>query len=347
MTRFTLFALVLLWALIRPSVWAQTAPAQVESPSAQVDKLFEKMDKTISPGCAVAAMKDGKILYERGYGMADLDHNVPITPTTVFHVASMSKQFTAASIVMLAQERKLSLDDEVRKYVPELPDFGVPITIRELVHHTSGLRDQWDLLGLAGWRYSLDLITDEDVLSIMSRQKDLNFPPGSKHMYCNTGYTLLAQVVKRVSGSVVPRVYDVAHLPAARYEELALPRRSRRDRQEHGLRIRAGEGHFPNQYHEFRYRRSYQPPDDGRRPSTVGREFLQPACGRAGDDQANVGAWEIEQWRATGLRLWAGCRQVSRFTNDRPRWRRCGLSLGHDSFPGTAFYGSMPVQPLS
>jgi len=132
--------------------------------------------------------------------MADLDHNVPITPTTVFHVASMSKQFTAASIVMLAQEGKLSLDDPVRKYVTELPDFGSPITIRELVHHTSGLRDQWDLLGLAGWRYSLDLITDDDVLSVVSRQRDLNFPPGSRHLYCNTGYTLLAQIVKRVSG---------------------------------------------------------------------------------------------------------------------------------------------------
>ena len=200
MTRFRLLALVVLPTLVQPSVWAQTPPAQAERLSEQVDKLFEKMDRTISPGTAVAAMKDGKILYERGYGMADLDHNVPITPAIVFHVASMSKQFTAASIVMLALEGKLSLDDEVRKYVPELPDFGVPITIRQLVHHTSGLRDQWDLLGLAGWRYSLDLITDDDVLSIMSRQKDLNFPPGSKHMYCNTGYTLLAQVVKRVSG---------------------------------------------------------------------------------------------------------------------------------------------------
>ena len=197
---FRFFALLLLSALVQPKVWSQTAATQAERPSEQVDKLFEKMDRTISPGCAVAAMRDGKILYQRGYGMADLDHNVPITADTVFHVASMSKQFTAAAIVMLAQERKLSLDDEVRKYVPELPDFGAPVTLRQLVHHTSGLRDQWELLGLAGWRYSLDLITDDDVLSIMSRQKDLNFPPGSKHMYSNTGYTLLAQVVKRVSG---------------------------------------------------------------------------------------------------------------------------------------------------
>jgi CubicO group peptidase (beta-lactamase class C family) len=200
MMSFRFFALLLLSALVQPTVWSQTAATQAERPSEQVDKLFEKMDRTISPGCAVAAMRDGKILYQRGYGMADLDHNVPITADTVFHVASMSKQFTAAAILMLAQERKLSLDDEVRKYVPELPDFGAHVTLRQLVHHTSGLRDQWELLGLAGWRYSFDLITDDDVLSIMSRQKDLNFPPGSKHMYSNTGYTLLAQVVKRVSG---------------------------------------------------------------------------------------------------------------------------------------------------
>jgi CubicO group peptidase (beta-lactamase class C family) len=181
-------------------VLAQNTPPAPVSPSQRVDELFAKMDSTVSPGCALAVFKDARILYERGYGMADLDHNVPITPTTVFHVASMSKQFTAASILMLAQEGKLSLDDPVRKYIPELPDFGTPVTIRQLIHHTSGLRDQWDLLGLAGWRYSLDLITDDDVLSVVFRQKDLNFTPGSKHLYSNTGYTLLAQIVKRVSG---------------------------------------------------------------------------------------------------------------------------------------------------
>lgn len=182
-------------------ILAQSAPpTPSEAPSKRVDELFQKMDTTVSPGCALSVMRDGHIIYERGYGMADLDHNIPITPATVFHVASMSKQFTAASILMLAQQGKLSLDDPVRKYIPELPDFGTPVTIRQLIHHTSGLRDQWDLLGLAGWRYSLDLITDEDVLSVLTRQKYLNFTPGSKHLYSNTGYTLLAQVVKRVSG---------------------------------------------------------------------------------------------------------------------------------------------------
>lgn len=176
--------------------------AQTLAPDAakQIDKVFEKWDKPDSPGCALGVYKDSKIIYKRGYGMADLNDDVPITPATVFHVASMSKQFTAASIVLLAQQGKLALDDDVRKYIPELPDFGQRITIRHLVHHTSGLRDQWNLLDLAGWRYSLDLITDDDVMSVMTRQKDLNFKPGDRHVYCNTGYTLMGLIVKRVSG---------------------------------------------------------------------------------------------------------------------------------------------------
>ena len=166
----------------------------------QVDKVFAKWDRADSPGCALGVYRGGQIVYKRGYGMEDLNEDVHITPGTVFHVASMSKQFTAASIVLLAQQGKLSLDDDVRKYIPELPDFGQKITIRHLVHHTSGLRDQWALLDLAGWRYSKDLITDDDVMSVMTRQKELNFKPGERHVYCNTGYTLMGQIVKRVSG---------------------------------------------------------------------------------------------------------------------------------------------------
>jgi CubicO group peptidase (beta-lactamase class C family) len=179
---------------------ASSKPSPDRTLHEQVDKVFAKWDSTASPGCAVSVIKDGHIIYKRGYGMADLDHDVPITTETVFHVASISKQFTAASILLLAKEGKLSLDDDVRKYITELPDFGTRITLRHLIHHTSGLRDQWELLGLAGWRYSLDLITDDDVLELMSHQKELNFKPGERHVYCNTGYTLLAQVVKRVSG---------------------------------------------------------------------------------------------------------------------------------------------------
>lgn len=168
--------------------------------AAQVDKVFEKWNRTDSPGCALGVYKDGQIVYKHGYGMANLNDDVTITPETVFHVASMSKQFTAFSILLLQQQGKLSLDDDVHKYIPELQDFGVPITLRQMMHHTSGLRDQWALLGLAGWRYSQDLITDDDVMSVVTKQKALNFKPGDKYMYSNTGFTLLALIVKRVSG---------------------------------------------------------------------------------------------------------------------------------------------------
>src|SRR5215469_17094834 len=168
--------------------------------AAKVDQVFEKWNRTDSPGCALGIYKDGQIVYKHGYGMANLNDDVPIRPNTVFHVASMSKQFTAASILLLAQQGKLSLDDDVHKYIPELPDFGERITLRHLMHHTSGLRDQWALLGLAGWRYSQDLITDDDVMSVLIHQKALNFKPGEKYLYSNTGFTLLALVVKRVSG---------------------------------------------------------------------------------------------------------------------------------------------------
>jgi CubicO group peptidase (beta-lactamase class C family) len=166
----------------------------------QVRRIFSRWDSNQSPGCAVGVYKGGKIIYESGFGMADMDNDIPITPQSVFHVASMSKQFTAASIVLLAEDGKLALDDDVRKYVPELHDFGNPITLRNLLHHTSGLREEFDLLTLAGWRISQDLVTDDDELAFLERQKSLNFPPGQKFQYTNSNYTLLGQVVKRVSG---------------------------------------------------------------------------------------------------------------------------------------------------
>ena len=200
MKRILQVAASITFLLVSTLASAQTPAAPQTDLTERVDKVFEKWNRTDSPGCALSVMKDGRVAYKHGYGMADLDHNVTITPATVFHVASMSKQFTAASILLLAQQGKLSLGDDVRKYIPELPSFGSLITIRHLIYHTSGLRDQWDLLELAGWRYSLDLITDDDVMSVLTTQKDLNFKPGEKHVYCNTGYTLMAIIVKRVSG---------------------------------------------------------------------------------------------------------------------------------------------------
>jgi CubicO group peptidase (beta-lactamase class C family) len=172
----------------------------VEDPlTKKVDQLFATWDKAESPGAAIAIIKDGAVVYKRGYGSANLEYNVPITPQTVFHVASVSKQFTAFSIALLANQGKLSLDDDIRKHLPELPDFGKKITIRHLIHHTSGLRDQWTLLGMAGWRLD-DVITKEHILKMIRYQRELNFDPGAENLYSNTGYTLLAVIVERVSG---------------------------------------------------------------------------------------------------------------------------------------------------
>jgi CubicO group peptidase (beta-lactamase class C family) len=165
----------------------------------KVDGLLAPWDRPGSPGCALGVVREGEVIYRRGYGLANLEYEVPITPATVFHVASVSKQFTAMAVILLAQDSKLSLDDDIRQHVPNVPDFGKRITLRHLIHHTSGLRDQWDLLRLAGWRMD-DVITEGDILSLVRRQKELNFPPGEEHLYCNTGYTLLALVVQRVTG---------------------------------------------------------------------------------------------------------------------------------------------------
>jgi CubicO group peptidase (beta-lactamase class C family) len=182
----------------------------LEKQGADVKRPFPSAGKTLdwlvaqrvpadAPGLALAVVQDGRVVFEKGRGLASLDYGVPITPSTVFHVASVSKQFTAFAITLLAEQRKLSVDDELRKYWPEIHDFGKPITLRHLLNHTSGLRDQWDLLVLAGWRMD-DVITQEDILTMLRRQRELNFAPGEEELYCNSGYTLLAEVVGRVSG---------------------------------------------------------------------------------------------------------------------------------------------------
>jgi CubicO group peptidase (beta-lactamase class C family) len=196
--------------MIGVSAFAQSKPSERvsdKSITGKVDEVFAPFDKPDSPGCALGVIKDGQIVYKRGYGQSNLEYAVPISPSSIFHVASISKQFTAMAIVLLAQQGKLSLDDDVRKYVSEVPDFGDRITIRHLIHHTSGLRDQWSLLELAGWRED-DVITEGDILDLVSRQRELNFKPGAEHLYCNTGYTLLAVIVKRVTGQSLREFAD-------------------------------------------------------------------------------------------------------------------------------------------
>lgn len=165
----------------------------------QIDGVFAQWDNTRSPGCVVGVSRGGQVVFARGYGMSNLEHDVPNTPNSIFHVASISKQFTAAAVALLVADGKLSWSDDIRRYVPELPDYGHTITLAHLAHHTSGLRDQWSLLRMAGWRED-DVITEADVLAIAARQRALNFVPGEEYLYCNTGFTLLAVVVKRISG---------------------------------------------------------------------------------------------------------------------------------------------------
>lgn len=178
---------------------AGVPPVPEPSLDSKVDALFSEWNNPSSPGAAVAIVKDSRVIYRKGFGCAQLEYGVPITPSTVFHVASLSKQFTAMAVSMLEAAGKLSEDDDIRKYVPELPDFGRPITIRHLLNHTSGLRDQWELLILSGWRMD-DVITQAHIMDRLERQKELNFAPGEQYLYSNSGFTLLAEIVSRVSG---------------------------------------------------------------------------------------------------------------------------------------------------
>ena len=179
-----------------PAVAAQAVTAD------EVDAIFAEWDQPDSPGCALAVIHEGEIVYKNGYGMANLEHGVTITPTTVFYSGSVSKQFVALSIALLAEQGKLAFDDDIRAYLPEIPEYDRTITIRHLIHHTSGLRDYLQLGFLAGRSY-LDSMSEEEVLALIARQDELNFSPGDQYLYSNSGYFLLAEIVKRVSGQTL------------------------------------------------------------------------------------------------------------------------------------------------
>ena len=197
-TRFALaVATALVVALASHAVTARAQSAS--SPQAAVDRIFARWT-TATPGCAVGVAIGGKTMLTRAYGMADLEHGVPNTVETVFEAGSVAKQFTAMAILLLAKDGKLSLDDPAKKYVPELPDYGAPLTIRHLLNHTSGLRDWGSLAGIAGAPRTTREYTHAHVLDIVSRQKSLNFPTGTQWSYTNTGFNLAAIIVSRVSG---------------------------------------------------------------------------------------------------------------------------------------------------
>jgi CubicO group peptidase (beta-lactamase class C family) len=222
-----------------PPVAVAPAPSQPPADPARdlaskIDPIFAPYAKPGVPGCAVGVYRAGELLFAHGYGLANLDYGVPIEKDTVFEAYSVSKQFTAAAIALLVGDGKVALDDDVRKYVPELPVYGKrPITLRDLVHHTSGLRDYAFLLDVAGFAQG-DYTTDDDVTFLLTHQKALNFPTGTKESYSNSGYFLLSVVVKRVTGKSLgafakERLFDPLGMKHTFYLEdpsVVIPRRA-------------------------------------------------------------------------------------------------------------------------
>lgn len=193
------FVLLVVLLLSGQEVVGQHTEKELDRFEQQIDEIFAKYNDPNKPGAAVAVVKDNEIVFKKGYGSANLEYDIAVTPSTIFPVASVSKQFTVFSILLLAEQGKLSLDDDIRKFIPEVPDFGDKITLRHLATHTSGLREEGELLAITGTRYG-DVVTTEQILELVANQKQLNFKPGEEHLYCNTGFTLLAEVVARVSG---------------------------------------------------------------------------------------------------------------------------------------------------
>ncbi len=176
---------------------ASSGHAQV--PAEQVDRIFARWDRKDSPGCALGVVQNGAFVYQRGYGSANLDYGIPNGPDMTYYVGSVSKQFTAAAIALLVRDGRISLDDPVSKYIPEVAHLP-RMTIRQLVHHQSGLRDIYVLMSLAGVRME-DVLPQEQAIGLIARQKELNFSPGSEYLYSNSGYLFLAEIVKRVTGT--------------------------------------------------------------------------------------------------------------------------------------------------
>ena len=179
---------------------AGAQPAPAPDSAAAVDSIFASWTGVSSPGCAVGVSRGGKVILSRAYGMANLEYDVPNTPQTIFEGGSVSKQFTAAAVVLLALDGRLSLDDPVRKYFPELPPYGDSVTIRQMLNHTSGLRDWGVVAAAGGWPRGTRTYTHAHVLDIIARQKSLNYRPGTEYLYSNSNYNLAAMLVERVSG---------------------------------------------------------------------------------------------------------------------------------------------------
>lgn len=205
MSRKKLLLVITVIAFVSTATWAQVPDK--EKVVAGADRAFEKFTKAYvspGPGCAAAVSLNGDVVFEKAFGLADLEHNVPNTPQTIFESGSVAKQFTAAALVLLQQEGKLSLDDPVRKYIPELPDYGAPLTIRHMLNHTAGLRDWGAVMALTGAGRGDRVINQDLALDVITHQRSLNYTPGAEYSYSNSGYNLAAIIVERVSKQKFP-----------------------------------------------------------------------------------------------------------------------------------------------
>lgn len=187
----------------------QMSVALPDSTTKKIDALFKKWDTPNSPGCVIGIVRNDSLIYAKGYGLANMEYGVANTPETIYHIASVSKQFTAYAIVLLARQGKLQLDDDIHKYLPWFPDLKEKITIRHLLNHTSGIRDQWQLLAISGTRLD-DVIKQEHIVKVLSKQQELNFKPGDQYTYSNSGFTMIAEIVKSVSGKTLREFTDSA-----------------------------------------------------------------------------------------------------------------------------------------
>src|ERR1700761_767636 len=196
MKRLLLFAfLVSICLNSKAQSWQDTAR--------MIDHFFDRY-KPNNPGCQLSISRNGKLIYSRAWGLADLERHVPYTTETITEDGSITKQFTAAAVLLLEQQGKLSLNDDVRKYVPELPNYGTVIRLRHLLHHTSGIREWSYLEAITGWPRTTKAYTNEDVLHTLCHQKRLNNKPGAEYIYSNSNYLLLTLIIERVSGMLLP-----------------------------------------------------------------------------------------------------------------------------------------------
>src|SRR5699024_8379669 len=245
-----------------------TAKAQtsIDVDEDRIDKVFSKWERSGSPGCAVGVYHDGTMIFSKGYGEAVLKEQPPITPQTIFYAGSISKQFTAAAIALLSTRGDIELDRPVRDYIPEMQENTEypPITVRQLVHHTSGLPDLYALLRLYDVQLK-DGVPGEELLKIITSQSHLNFEPGSDYMYSNSGYTLLAELVKRVSGQTL-REYTIEHI----FEPLGMNNTHFHDDHTHGIDNQALSYWGNNQDFRLGYISSFEGAGTGGLYTTIG-----------------------------------------------------------------------------